>query len=451
MLKGDKKTENVRFLPAEYIEQIREYATLVSTNLNDLKYMIKTRIDPTLEPNLQKTLNVLDRMHFLAKEGKKNLERLNYPDSLSEAKTVQARLDVFNRAFRCLSQAAFQALETSMSEQTYFKFLTLEQHEYRKALISIEILMEFLLDSYFPEYLSKKSVIIPLFGDSFGYQVFMLEEIAPRVALVEIPRVDACRCRFWSWLGHEAFHSRYRLGFRDEEWETARSQIVDDIKNLGIRRWGINSPKIAARQLKETICDTAALRLLGPSYLLALSTTYMNPRSEASSFDAHPPMTARVHYLLKLLEKIGDPSTFSNFLDKMGKSWNTELSSCGISYKEGTYIEEYEDMLSHYENVLVKLSSVFSPLIDKRQFDSQCWKRSKRIYAKWREGGSLLNYDLDLAELLNIVWLKRMDDFDEVYPSEKQKSHFVALCKLDEKMTDQMIWYIHDRMRNQDA
>jgi hypothetical protein len=451
MVGTNRKATNSIFLSAEYIEQIREYAVLTSTRVHHFMKLIEDRHDSFFNGNLQKTLGVLDSMYFLTKQGAKNLERLPYPSSLIEARRLQNRLGVFHQALSYLSQAIYQALETDMTEQTYFKFLTMEPHQYTKTMISIETLVEFLIESYFTEKLLKETIIITTFGDVAGYHVFPLEEVFPRVAFVEIPKIDAYRCRFWSWLGHEAFHGRYRLGVEDENWVRAKSEIYSDIKHLASRHWGAVSPltsALAARQIEEIICDTAAARLLGPSYLLTLSTTHLNPRSEARSFDEHPPMTARVHYLLRLLNRICGPL---DVLDEIENSWDLELFSSFVSHREVKYIEEYEELLTHYEGILQQLPSLYAPLIDERQFNRERWRKMEKIYEDMKGGDTMRKHDLQCVDLLTIVWLKRVDYFKDIYKTEKFKNCFMTLCRFDEKVTNEVIRYIVEKRRNRNA
>jgi hypothetical protein len=406
MLKPEDIELDEYFICDEYIEQIREYATQFTSDLNYIKNIVQNadyELDNTFQNNIIIIINnIIKKIDKIID----NILRFQYPDNLNETYFLHYTVGEYENLVSYSLQAIDQRIEGYASEQIHFHVPSKIEFNTPRIYKAIDNLVTFFFYKFFPTDVARDFIPMTIFSNVPGYQISFCDT----TAIVQIPKSDQYRFRFWTALGHEIAHQKYRKTRLKGSYAVLRQNIVEDLTNLGKKVWKAGDRYSAFSQFQEIICDLSSLALIGPADLLTLIVSASHPRLEADSLDAHPPLSVRANYMFKFLINLEPDfeNSYSQQLKKWKSAWSLIERTISLTEDERLYISEYNKIVEQYYPELVKLAKNFLELPND-YFVPKRWEEAEDAYTLMKKGKSIENLDIDVINLLNMMWIKRWD------------------------------------------
>jgi len=438
-----------RFVDQEFLEQIRETASHLISDFDYLKDFVGKRPSYQIEEQLKNKISRLsDLITSNVKRGIDNILILPLDESLKEAYRLLRRMSEYNTIFFFMKQAIDQRFQTHVAEQFHFTQPTMEECTGRKVYSAIDNLVAKLISSFFPGFIADNSISLAVFAYVPGYVVWIPFR-EPIIAIVQIPRVDLHRCRFWTSLAHETAHQRFAaypledLDPMGDKYFELKSEMIPDLMSMFTRVFGETSQDVtrfmATRQFEEILCDLSSLMLIGPTEVLTLMTASGNPRVEADAFSPHPPLTARVKYMLEYLDTAFQttPSQYFKYdLEDWKASWGSVTKTIPIPVRERVYLDCFSEVFANYKDDLVAVARDFLKVPDSELFEPETWDRATRV---WDDASQ--SYSLNGTDYINLIWAKRWKLFKEIFRGST--TEFLKWHEYERKSTYDVIAQLH--------
>jgi hypothetical protein len=412
-----------RFVDQEFLDQTRETASHLVSDFDYIRDFVGKRPAYQIEEQLKdKIRRLTDLITFNIMRGIDNIAILPADQGLKEAYRLVRRLSRYNEIFFFMKQAIDQRFQTHVTEQFHFLQPAMGECTGRKIYGAIDNLVAKLMKSFFPRFIAGNSISLVVFTYVPGYGVWIPFR-EPIIAIVQIPTVDLHRCRFWTSLAHETAHERYAaypledLDPMGDKYFNLKMEMVPDLMNMFSQIFRETSQEtarfMALSQFEEILCDLSSLMLVGPAEVLTLMTTFADPRLEADAFGRHPPLAARVEYMLEYLDTTFQSAPSDNFkydLEAWKASWAFVKETIPNPVRERLYLDSFSRVFANYKNDLIAVARDFLKVPDSELFKPEIWDRATRA---WDDTNR--SYSLSGTDYINVIWAKRWKLFKEIF------------------------------------
>lgn len=442
----------------EYVEQVRESASLLLSTLGHLENCVKTMKYVHNEPFRTRCVEVITRIANEIKPIVASVEGQVYPKSLEQASVLDKTTNQAKDILEYVTTAIDQRLEGHIFEQSSYGTLVKSEFVANRVHTAIDNLMGYFMKAYLQAEIAEAISIVTVFGHQTDYQARLIPWKLPLIALVHIPKTDLYRCRYWASLAHETVHlhwfsARALVGL-PKATESKIDKLTSKIQKVGITVFGIDAPDLARSQLEEILCDLNSVALVGMADLLTILTSCCSFNDGIGKYEDHPPWLVRTKYMMKYLEKecmSKHPASlelYDDLFEDCKKSWHTDFERAIT--QEGTagkkpdnqkmmkYFEEYQSFIDGNFQDLVSVSNQ-SLFIDSSDcFSPRKWERIIEAYKKYKEGAILDGLNLDPVDVLNLVWLKRFEICRQT-PKEMLSKNYTIWRKSERKLFNDIV------------
>jgi hypothetical protein len=432
------------FIDHEYVEQIREYASLLGVGLGQLKSYVRSVGYTHDEPFKRKCTLLLDRLAQRINEASQELGALRYPHIVPESWWLQRLLFDFENICGYLHLAVDQRLEGHLCEQSNFGSLIKNPLATNKVYIAIDNLMTYFIKAFLPSEIAEEMTVVVAFGPESGYNIFLVPIYLPLFAVVHVPRIDLCRCRYWTSLGHEAAHLYYDYAEMPRPVSKKLEEMISEVKKIGNHIWGVGSLETAQRQVEEIICDFAALSLCGLPDLLTFVTSCYDSSVDATGFKSHPPFCTRVDYMLRYIKDLGESDSLNAILRKFEKSWCIQKRR-SLPRNSRDYIQEYDSCIKNHYKEIVDISRRLIAIPKSGIFGIEKWEKAISAYEEYKGGKPLIDLSLDEVEVFNLVWMKRFDVCKKLNGCSDFSRRFVSWHQTEGKIFNDLVDFLIQR------
>lgn len=394
-----------------------------------------------LVPSLKNINEILQDMIKNLESAYSYIHSFHYPQNMQTAVVLQKRLNEYEKIITCLRQAAFQRLEGYSTTQSSFFFAIEDDFTSKRVYKAIDILVTHYLKCYFLKDGLENLITITFFGDNPTYNIDIYENLA----IVQIPKVDATRCRFWACLGHESVHERFFHTNLCASHVALEKKVVQEITAIGEKTFKVVIPELAKKQFEEIICDLSALIISGLPDLMTLISFSAIPKLEADKIRKHPPLDTRFYYMYRYLStlKSADYPEYNRSLEICKSSWdhikNDLKTLFPMTDEEQTYICAYNKLIdSHFEDLLELAKSLI--LINSNEiFSAFSWYKGAEAYQQLITGVPLGDLKLSITELFNLTWIKRIGSFESVGVNNKSSEDFLVSHAFERKLFEEFV------------
>ena len=430
------------FFSDEYIESIREQVVVTTSELHYLASLFERVPHFDLDPGLKKNLiQILKDIIENLGSAEANIKSFHYPQNMKEAWILQLKMKGYEKVITCLKEAAFQRFEGYSTEQSNFFFAVESEYRSKRVYRAIDTIVCHFLGCFFPREDLKQLITLTYFGDKPTYGI----EVYGNLAVVQLPRIDSSRCRFWACLGHESVHERFAHTNLTGEYKELQNEMIEDISSIGQRLFQTAAPSVAAAQFEEIICDLSSLIISGLPDLMTLVSFSAIPRLEADNFSKHPPLDVRINYMYRYLSTLKSDKSddYNQSLEICRSSWNSIKEDLRISYRltnrEKVYIQEYNQLIDTYFEDLVDLARHMILVPDDQRFSPSSWERANEGYQKLIQGRPLVSLKLNFTELFNLAWIKRLRAFKSLISNEESCETFLSWHSYERKLFEEFV------------
>jgi len=369
------------------------------------------------------------------------IHSFHYPQNMQTAVVLQKRLNIYEKIITCLRQAAFQRLEGYSTTQSSFFFAIEDDFTSKRVYKAIDILVGHYLKCFFNKEALENLTTITFFGDNPSYNIDIYENLA----LVQIPKVDATRCRFWACLGHESVHERFFHSNLCPAHLALKDKVVQEITSIGKKTFKVVIPELANKQFEEIICDLSSLIISGLPDLMTLISFSAIPKLEADKIRKHPPLDTRFNYMYRYLStlKSSDHKDYNRSLEMCKASWENIKKDLECIFpltdEEKAYICEYDKLIDTYFEELLDLAKSLVLIENNQIFSAFSWRKGAEAYQKLMKGTPLDELELNITELFNLTWIKRIGSFEKVGTNKKSSEDFLTLHAFERKLFEEFV------------
>lgn len=471
----EKELQN--FAVFEYLECYRERLSHLDISVNESLAYIKAAETNEYNHEFQGNCKLsLTEISKLLKNELHHLDGIKNPsyDELTRFFTRQKNIDDLSEALRALEKAISQRFSLDTEKGIFFPELSLASFNPRIGR-AVDNLVKYLTAKFFApteksdELSPEKMIPIAIFGDGPRYRIDEFSIGSFHLYLVNIPRTDIYRFRFWAALGHEIAHLKISRSVQTNipeqslkgieyplEGQTLYNTILDALSaDIGGAYQGskkfcqaYSDKKVLygqyiQKQIEEIFADTAATRIFGIAYLMAMITWVGDPTQEIDRPAYHPQIIIRINYMIEQLKKHDDgkASKYSLTLEELTNNWKSIEER--IRQKSG--YDEYFDFIDLYQTKLnshVNMISEFVEkylIIDTDAFTPELWHNWS---SKYEIQGTARLDDIAKTPIEAIVrsWVKRWSNYQKLKSRGKNNfSEFAYFHKTETKIIGQII------------
>jgi hypothetical protein len=402
----DKDLQN--FAVFEYLECYRERLSHLDISVNESLARVKSADTNEYTVDFQKNCQIaLSEISKLLKHELTELQSVKYStyDELTRVFTRQKNIDDLSEALRAIEKAISQRFSPDTEKGTFFPELSLASFNPRIGS-AVDNLVRCINDKFFSnldkteEFDPNKILPIAIFGDGPRYKIDEFTIGQYHVYLVNIPRTDIYRFRFWTHLGHELAHLKISRSVQTNfsgqpmkgikypsEGQSLYNKLIDDI-SAGIGGAYLASKKFCQdysnkkvfygdyihKQIEEIIADTAAIRIFGIAYLMSMMAWVGDPTQDIDKLAYHPQIIIRINNMIQQLERKPEAKQgkYSLTLTELVNDWKAIEQRIR---NEGGYTECFEfvdlyqvalqkgldNICDFVEKYLISDDKVFSP------------------------------------------------------------------------------------------
>lgn len=436
------------FLDHEYVEQVRESASLIVWQLGQLKSYIRSLRFVHREPFRGKCIQLLDRVGKKLKSDLARLEAWRFPDNLREALSLHETLLELRDICGYTQLAVTERTEGPILEQSNFSSWVTSDTATNRVRTAVDKLMGFFVRSILPSEVSNEITVIIVFGHDTDYKAFLLPIYLPLIALVHVPKTDLCRSRYWVSLCHETMHLYYDYVEMPRTISSKLGEMKTQILEIGKKVWNVNEPERAENHVEEMVCDFSSLLFCGLPDLLTLLSSHYDMTVDATSFKDHPPLLVRGDYMFRYLGDLEDNSSSQDV-----SSFKTVLDDCRHSFARAggrvrarrlkKYTEEYQSFVTSFYDDILDVSKRLVATSSSDLFRPKKWENASVAYDRFKSGEKLVDLDIDVVEAICLIWRKRFDIYQrlgrDIDFSEKFLAWHVAERKIFNDIVDFLV------------
>ncbi len=468
--------EPENFTAFEYLENFRERLCEINIYAQELNAYIKSvekETAPYLSSFIKRGETILNVIVNNLTDYLNQIEEIETPNStiFDEVRAERKWMDGCSEALSALEKAVNQRISISHSEGHLFPGVSVSTC-YPRISNAVDNLVEYLTQLFFPPLSTQKDkkedidseaysiTIFPItiFGDSPEYEIsiFRLPKKKALSFLVNVPRTDMYRFRFWTSLGHEIAHVKLLHTIQSSEHDETFSPIFiypkegqemyDKImKNflyaIGVAYQKSKTPEnkydklkedymflsFISQQAEEVLADIASLCIFGLPSLCTLICWTSDPNEGLDHMTDHPPLSVRIYYMLKFLDSL-KPKTESYIraLDDLKRNWGSMENSIKDLNEHQEFIESYKKAVDDNFSLLVDFTTKY--LIPRGKiFTPELWDQN--VLAQDMVNSSLKKVPNNETPIMCIIraWAKRWVTYAHL--SESGQSDFSKFCK----------------------
>jgi hypothetical protein len=461
----------------EFLECYRERLSHLDISVNESLAEVKSAETNEYNLDFQKNCKIaLIEISKLLKDELIELKSIKYPtyDELAKVFTRQKKIDDLSEALRALEKAFSQRFSQDNEKGTFFPELSLASFNPRIGR-AVDNLVKYLSSKFISqedkteEFDPSKIIPIALFGDGARYKIDEFSIGQYHVYLVNIPRTDIYRFRFWTALSHEIAHLKISRSVQTNftgqsmkgvkypsEGQDVYNALIDALSThvgeayLGSKKFcqDYSNKRVfygdyIHKQIEEVLADTAAIRIFGIAYLMSMIAWVGDPTQEIDRLAYHPQIIIRINYMIKQLQRNPEAKQgkYGLVLAELVNNWKAIEQK--IREKSGydecfEFIDLYQAKLQQNMDAICDFVEKYL-IIDNKTFSPALWNAWSLEYesAKMADPSGVTKTPI---EIIVRSWVKRWINYQTLKAAGKNNfSDFTHFHRTETKIMGQII------------